>query len=85
MEELRIQAHYDEEARVWVAVHDTLGLATEADTLDVLTYKLQELIPELARLNGFTLPDPPEFTLESCRKANTIGEVKYYLYQYQPA
>jgi len=69
METLCIQANYDDEARVWVATHDALGLVTEADTLDVLTYKLQELIPELAKLNDFTLPEPPEFIIESRRKA----------------
>lgn len=66
---LCIQALYDEEARVWVATNDELGLATEADTLDVLTYKLQEMIGELAQLNGIALPDPPEFIIESRRKA----------------
>jgi hypothetical protein len=69
MESLYIQANYDDDARVWVAVHEALGLATEADTLDVLTYKLQEMIPELAKLNDIVLPDPPEFVIESRRKA----------------
>jgi hypothetical protein len=69
METLYIKARYDEEARVWIATHDALGLATEADNLDVLTYKLQEMIPELAELNGIELPDPPEFIIESSRKA----------------
>ena len=50
--DLVIEAQYDEDARVWVAVNDALGLATEAETLDVLTYKLQEMVPELATLNN---------------------------------
>ena len=69
MESIYIQANYDAEARVWVATNDILGITTEADTLEVLTYKLQELVPELARLNGIALPDPPEFIIESRRKA----------------
>jgi hypothetical protein len=49
--ELIVQVEYDNEARVWVAQNDALGLATEADTMEVLTYKLQEMIPELVELN----------------------------------
>ena len=44
---------------------DTLGLVTEADTVELLEYKLQEMIPELAELNGITLPRPIRFTLLS--------------------
>jgi len=59
--ELIINVEYDEEARVYVAQNDTLGLATEADTMEVLTYKLQEMIPELVELNGIDLPHPIVF------------------------
>ena len=69
MEYLCIQATYDEEIPIGIAVQESLGLATEADTLDVYTYKLQEMIPELAKLNGITMPEPPEFVIESRRKA----------------
>jgi hypothetical protein len=69
MDELIINAEYDNEARVWVAEHDGLGLATEAESLDVLTYKLQEMIPELARLNGLNLPSPIRFSIVSHRQA----------------
>ncbi len=48
-----------------IANDDTLGLAAEADTVEVLEYKLQELIPELAELNGIDLPRPIRFTLVS--------------------
>jgi hypothetical protein len=58
--EIVIEARYDEEARVWVAVHDELGLATEAETLDVLTYKRQ-----VAR--------PVNFTLHSIRRATAFA------------
>jgi len=42
---LRIEVEYDEDARIWVARHDVLGLATEADTMEVLKYKVEEMIP----------------------------------------
>jgi predicted RNase H-like HicB family nuclease len=48
-----IQAFWDAEAEVWVATsEDVLGLATEADTLENLNQKLQQMIPELLILNG---------------------------------
>ncbi len=71
--ELVIEARYDEEARVWVAVHDELGLATEAETLDVLTYKLQELVPQLASLNNLQVARPVNFTLHSIRRATAFA------------
>ena len=67
--ELTVQVEYDEEARVWIAQNDVLGLATEADTLEVLTYKLQEMIPELVELNEIDVPRPVAFTLVLRRPA----------------
>jgi hypothetical protein len=65
--EVIVNVEYDEEARVWVAQNDVLGLATEADTMEVLTYKLQEMIPELVELNNIEIPRPVAFTLVSRR------------------
>jgi hypothetical protein len=62
---LRLNAIYDDEARVWTVSDDQLGLVAEAETVDVLEYKLKELIPELAELNGIELPRPIQFTLVS--------------------
>ena len=36
---IEISAEWDAEARVWVAQNDELGLATEAESMDVLLYK----------------------------------------------
>jgi len=69
MEDLVIDAVYDDEARVWVVDHAGLSLVTEAESLDVLTYKLQELIPELAELNGLELPRPIHFSIVAHRQA----------------
>ena len=71
--ELTIDAYYDDEAKVWLAEHDVLGLATEAESLDVLTYKLQEMIPELATLNGLNYPRPIRFSVVSHRQASAFA------------
>lgn len=63
--ELLIDVEYDPEARMWVAVNDRLGLATEATTMEVLTYKLQEMIPELVEMNHLDVPHPVPFVLVS--------------------
>ena len=48
----KIEAFWDREALVWVAEStDILGLATEADTLEKLTDKLKQMIPELLIAN----------------------------------
>lgn len=49
----QVQAFWDTEARVWVASSEDIpGLATEADTIEILTEKLKIMIPELLRLNA---------------------------------
>ncbi len=67
MDELTITAEYDEEGRVWVAIEDSIGLATEAESLEVLGYKLREMIPELVQLNHRSTDGPLRFTLVSRR------------------
>ena len=48
-----IRAEWDDEAKVWVATSDDVpGLATEADTLEALSAKLESLVPELLEANG---------------------------------
>ena len=67
MGEIIIEAFYDEEARMWVAQHDELGLATEAESVEVLTYKLREMIPDLVELNNVDVPRPVEFSIVTKR------------------
>ena len=51
---LFICAEWDEEGRVWVATSDDVaGLATEADTMEVLSAKLKIMVPELLSANGY--------------------------------
>jgi predicted RNase H-like HicB family nuclease len=52
-----IRAEWDREANVWVATSDDVpGLATEAETLEALSAKLERMVPELLEANGL-LPD----------------------------
>ncbi|MBI3525779.1 MAG: DUF1902 domain-containing protein [Betaproteobacteria bacterium] len=51
---LFIRAEWDDEAGVWVATSDDVpGLATEADTLEALSAKLDVMVPELLDANGY--------------------------------
>lgn len=60
---LFIRAEWDEEAGVWVATSDDVpGLATEAETLEALSVKLDTLVPELLDANGY--PDGTEVPFE---------------------
>ncbi len=68
---LQIQAFWDSEAQVWVATSDDItGLATEASTLEFLTQKLRDMIPELVTLNKI-LP------------ANYVGSISFDLISYR--
>lgn len=50
---LFIHAEWDEEACVWVATsNDIPGLATEAGTVEALSKKLEQMVPELLEANG---------------------------------
>ncbi len=51
---LFIRAVWDDEAGVWVATSDDVpGLATEAETLEALSAKLDIMFPELLDANGY--------------------------------
>ena len=48
----KVEAFWDEEAKVWVATSDDVtGLVTEANSLETLTKKLHNIIPELMIAN----------------------------------
>lgn len=50
---LFIRAEWDDEAGVWVATSDDVpGLATEAETIEALSAKLEIMVPELLEANG---------------------------------
>ena len=57
-----INATWDEDAKVWVAVSDDVpGLVAEADDVPQLVSKLKVLIPELLEANG-VLPRPDGYS-----------------------
>ena len=58
---LFIRAEWDADAGVWVATSDDVpGLATEAETLEALSAKLDAMVPELLDANGYPAgPDVP--------------------------
>lgn len=59
-----VRAEWDDEAHVWVATSDDVpGLATEAETLEALSEKLQKMVPELLEANGMELPQEVSFEL----------------------
>jgi len=48
----QVSAFWDADAAVWVATsEDVLGLATEADTIEALSPKLRDIIPDLLLSN----------------------------------
>jgi predicted RNase H-like HicB family nuclease len=56
-----VHADWDPEADVWVATSDDVpGLATEASTIEALTEKLRNLIPELLEANQLLSGNQPQ-------------------------
>ncbi len=48
----QVNAFWDDETAVWVATsEDVPGLATEADTIEALSQKLRNIVPELLMSN----------------------------------
>lgn len=47
-----IRAEWDDEAQVWVATNDDLGLATEADSLEALQAKAPSMIADLLEVDA---------------------------------
>ena len=58
--EITVFAHWDPDAKVWVATsEDVPGLATEAPTTETLFAKIEVMIPELLGLNNGADNDDP--------------------------
>ncbi len=71
---LLVHAEWDEEASVWVATSDDVpGLATEAETIEKLSHKLNDMIPELLALNGAVMMPEIPFELLARRFSVTAG------------
>ena len=52
--DVAVRIHWDDEAEVWVAVNDELGIALESESYDALVERLKMAIPEMAELNGLS-------------------------------
>ncbi|MBI4754172.1 MAG: DUF1902 domain-containing protein [Betaproteobacteria bacterium] len=73
---LFIRAEWDADAGVWVATSDDVpGLATEAETLEALSAKLDVMVPELLDANGCL--DGPEVPFELlARKFSVVHRLR---------
>lgn len=66
MNEYHVFAVWDEEAKVWVATSDDVpGLATEAETVELLLGKLRIMIPELLVGSGYKIQSEIRFHLHT--------------------
>jgi predicted RNase H-like HicB family nuclease len=75
---LFIRAEWDDEANVWVATSDDVpGLATEADTMEALSLKLETLVPELLTENGHQVPTEIAYELLARRFSITHAKVAH--------
>jgi hypothetical protein len=55
-----VKVDWDDEAKVWVAISDDIGLATESDSQDNLREKVLGMIRELLELEAESYSDLPE-------------------------
>lgn len=58
-----VGAEWDDEAKVWVATSDDIGLVTEADTQEALHEKAIAMITELLELEDHGYSDLPEIPI----------------------
>lgn len=73
MKTLRVQAEWDQEANVWVAIsEDVAGLVAEADTEKSLLTKLRVLIAELLDANQSTFGNEFTFEIVYSHTANAV-------------
>ena len=59
-----VRAEWDDEAKVWVATSDDVGLATEAETLEALRPKVIGMIVELLELDDADYSGLPEIPIQ---------------------
>jgi hypothetical protein len=68
-----VKVEWDEEAKVWVATSDDIGLVTEAETQDALEQKALQMISELLELEDEAYSDLPEIPVHFM--AQRLGRV----------
>ncbi|MBR6309035.1 MAG: DUF1902 domain-containing protein [Lachnospiraceae bacterium] len=47
-----VRVHWDEDAEVWVAICDELGISLESGSYDALLEKIKVTVPEMIEANG---------------------------------
>ena len=62
---IKVQIHWDEEAEVWVAICDKLGISLESGSYDALIEKIKTAVPEMIELNGLTGIESIELSTEA--------------------
>jgi hypothetical protein len=69
-----IHAEWDNDASIWSATSDDVpGLATEADSIEVLFNKLSSMIPELMVFNNLT--NQPEIVYEVLARKSSVAHI----------
>jgi Domain of unknown function (DUF1902) len=69
-----VKVEWDDEAKVWVATSDDIGLATEADTHEAVLSKATAMIVELLALEDDSYSDLPEIPIHFM--AQTLARVR---------
>lgn len=72
-------AEYDPDARVWWTANETLGVATEAETLEQLASRLDVMVPEMIEENG------PHLSEDERRAPHEFRLIAHYELQRQAA
>ncbi len=52
--DVKVLIHWDEDASVWVAICDELGISLESGSYDALIEKIKITVPEMIELNGLS-------------------------------
>jgi Domain of unknown function (DUF1902) len=60
-----IRVEWDDEAQVWVAISDDIGLVTEADSLEILRAKVPAMIADLLQGSPVSREVPVEIIAHS--------------------
>ncbi|MBR5180039.1 MAG: DUF1902 domain-containing protein [Lachnospiraceae bacterium] len=70
MSDIIVNIMWDEEAKVWIAVCNSLGLALESESYDKLIGRVIEAAPEMALLHNTDCSSIIISTLDRCYSFN---------------
>lgn len=88
MGDIIVKVMWDEEAEVWIAICDDLGLALESESYDRLIDRVIEAAPEMAQLRSL---ECTSINISTCdhrylidphkNRSNETNMVKYWIYE----